>query len=213
MIRKEDINRAINLFKCWDNERKWEIPSETFKHHTLKKAENSLQTAQFILQIMEDQKTKELFNAEDYNGTLWIINSSYYYIFFFAQYLLAFDNKKLPKNIQDTHKTVELALLYYFIIKGSNLENKKDLYWEDIQHSRLSQALELLTEAKEENQELTQQRAKKIVENIGAERTKRHEFTYAMTIDAELNKAKTSISRAIEFGDVVKEYIKAKSLV
>lgn len=212
MIKKEDIRRAIKTFREWDNERKWNIPTETFKHHTLTKSENALKTAKFILRIMEDQKANEFFNAEDYDGTLWIVNASYYKIFFLAQYLLALDKKKLPEDAEDTHKTVELALMYYFIIKGSNLENKKDLKWEEIKQSRLSRALELMAQAKEENQELTQQRAKKVVEYMQAERTKRHEFTYSMTVDAELTKSKTSIKRAIEFSDIVKEYIKIKDL-
>ncbi len=212
MIKKEDIRKAIRTFKEWDNERKWDIPKEAFKQHTLKKSENALKTAKFILRIMEDQKVKELFEAEDYDGTLWIINSSYYQIFFLAQYLLALDGKKLPENTEDTHRTVELALIYYFILKGSDLEGKKNLRWENIKHSRLSKALELMEEAKEETQELTQQRAKKVIEYMEVERSKRHDFTYAMTIDAELSKAKTSIERAIEFGDIVREYIRVKNL-
>lgn len=82
----------------------------------------------------------------------------------------------MPDNIQDTHKTTELALLYYFIIKGSELENKKELEWKDIKKSRLSKALELFSEAKKENQELTQQKVKRIIEHMEAERTKRHPF-------------------------------------
>lgn len=212
MIKKEDIEKSIKIFKEWDNERLWKIPTEIFKHHTLRKSENALKTAKFILRIMEDSKVKEFFETEDYDGTLWIINASYYRIFFLAQYLLALDKKRMPENTEDTHKTIELALMYYFIIKGSNLESKKSLKWEDVRQSRLSKALELLAEAKEESQELTQRKAKRIVEHMEAERTKRHEFTYGMTIDAELRKAKTSIERAIEFGDIVKEYIKVKNL-
>ncbi len=211
MIKKEDIRRAIKLFRRWDNERRWDTPTDTFKHHTLKKSENALKTAEFILKIMEDSKTNNFFNAEDYDGTLWIINASYYRIFFLSQYLLAFDNKKLPRNVEDTHKTIELALLYYFIIKGSDLENKKDLKWDEIKQSRLSKALEIFLKAREETQELTQQRAKRVVEYIKAERTKRHEFTYGMTIDAELRKAKTSIDRAREFGDIIKGYVNIRS--
>ena len=212
MIKKEDIRKAIRTFTEWDNEQKWEVPKEIFKHHTLAKSENALKTAQFILKLMEDQKAKDYFSAESYDGTLWIINASYYRIFFLAQYLLAIDKKKLPKNVEDTHKTVELALMYYFVIKGSNLVNKKDLRWEDIKESRLSRALELMTEAKEESHELTQQKAKNLVEYMEAERIKRHEFTYSMPVESELAKAKTSIQRAIEFSDIVKEYIKAKNL-
>ena len=212
MIKKEDIRRAINTFKEWDNNHVWDKPTDVFKHHTLEKSENALRTAQYILKIMEDPKARALFDSEDYDGTLWIINASYYRIFFLAQYLLALDGKKLPKDAEDTHKTVELALMYYFIIKGSDLENKQDLKWEDIEQSRLSKALEMMAESKEESSELTQQRAKSIVEYMEAERIKRHNFTYGMTINAELEKAKTSIERAKEFGDIINEYIRVKRL-
>ncbi len=212
MIKKEDIRRAIKTFKEWDNKNLWDKPKDVFIQHTMQKSENSLQTAKYILKIMEDPKTKALFDAEDYDGTLWIINASYYRIFFLTQYLLALDNKKFPEDTEDTHKMAELALMYYFIVKGSDLENKKDLKWDDIKQSRLSKALELMNDAKEESQELTQQRAKSVVEYMDAERLKRHSFTYQMTINAELEKAKTSIKRAIEFGDIIKEYVRIKKL-
>ena len=127
MIKKEDIKRAIKTFKEWDNNRLWNTPTEVFKHHTLEKSENALKTAEYILRIMEDLSIKKLFDVEDYDGTLWVINASYYRIFFLAQYLLALDNKKFPENTEDTHKMVELALMYYFIIKGSSLESKPNL--------------------------------------------------------------------------------------
>ena len=212
MIKKEDIKRAIKTFKEWDNKQLWDSPTDIFKHHTLEKSENALKTAEYILKIMEDQSIKGLFNADDYDGTLWIINASYYRIFFLAQYLLALDNKKLPENTEDTHKMVELALMYYFLIKGSNLESKSNLKWEEIQQSRLSKALELMVDAKEETQELTQQKAKKVIEFMEAERIKRNKFTYRMTINAELERAKTSINRAKEFGDIIKEYIRIRKL-
>lgn len=212
MISKEDIKRAISTFKDWDLERSWDKPTDIFIRHTFQKSEDALKTARFIFKIMEDKKIKELFDAENYDGTLWVINPSYYRIFFLAQYMLAIDGKKLPKNTKDTHKTIELAFLYYFIIKGSGMEGKRDLSWEEIKQSRLSHALELLNEANEEAHELTQQRAKRMAEYLDSERTKRQEFTYALTINAELAKAKTSLQRAIEFGDIVKEYVKAKEL-
>lgn len=80
--------------------------------------------------------------------------------------------------------------MYYFIIKGSNLENKKELEWKDIKQSRPSRALEIMEDAKEESQGLTQQKAKSIIEFMEAERTKRNEFTYQMTVNAELKKGK-----------------------
>ena len=212
MIKKEDIKRAIKTFKEWDNNSMWDSPTEIFKQHTLSKSENAKKTASYILRIMEDPKLNDILEAQGYDGTLWIINASYYRIFFLAQYLLALDKKKLPDNTEDTHKTTELALMYYFIIKGSDLENKKELEWKDIGQSRLSKALELMADAKDESQELTQQRAKKVVELMEIERTKRHSLTYNMTINAELKKAKTSIERAREFEDIIRGYIQIKKL-
>ncbi len=212
MIKKEDIRRAVRTFEEWDNRGLWDTPTETFKHHTLEKSENALKTAEYLLRIMEEPEAREFFDAEEYDGTLGIINAAYYRIFFLAQYLLALEGKKFPGNTDDTHKMVELALMYYFILKGSGLENKPDLKWEDVKQSRMSKALELMADAKEETQELTQQRAKSIVEYMGAERLKRHRFTYRMTVNAELAKAKTSIQRAVDFGDIIKGYIRVRKI-
>lgn len=82
MIKKEDIKRAINTFKEWDNKKSWKIPSQAFIHHTLSKSENAKKTARYILSIMEDKELKNNLDAKDYDGTLWIINASYYRIFF-----------------------------------------------------------------------------------------------------------------------------------
>ncbi len=117
MIKKEDIRRAISAFKVWDNEKRWDVPTGAFIQHTLTKSENALRTANYILRIMEDQAAKEFFDADDYDGTLWIINCSYYRIFFLAQYLLALDKRKLPQSTQDTHKTIELAYVLSWVGK------------------------------------------------------------------------------------------------
>ncbi len=78
MIKKEDIRRAINTFREWDLQGTWKTPSEAFIQHTLHKSENALKTAQYILKIMEDGGLRTLLSAQDYDGTLWIINPSYY---------------------------------------------------------------------------------------------------------------------------------------
>ena len=84
MIKKEAIRRTIKTFKEWDNNNMWDKPKDIFTQHTLQKSENALKTAKYILRIMEDSETKDLFDAEDYDGALWIINASYYRIFFMA---------------------------------------------------------------------------------------------------------------------------------
>ena len=210
MIRKQDIQKAKALFKEWDNNRMWDKPTALFINHTLKKAEDSLNTAKALFNIMSNKELMEraLPNI-DYNSSLWIINSAYYSMFFLSQVLLGKDGRKLPEGTKDTHKTILLAVLYYFIIKGSGLEGKKEIEWDDIKRSRMSDALIIFQQAQEESEELLQ-RAKEAVNSLQAELNKRTELTYRSTKDAELSFAKTSIERAEKFWEIVNEYLQAR---
>ena len=210
MIRKQDIQKAKALFKEWDNNRMWDKPTTLFINHTLKKAEDSLNTAKVLFNIMSNKELREraLPNI-DYNSSLWIINSAYYSMFFLSQVLLGKDGRKLPEGTKDTHKTILLAVLYYFIIKGSGLEGKKEIEWDDIKRSRMSDALIIFQQAQEESEELLQ-RAKEAVNSLQAELNKRTELTYRSTKDAELSFAKTSIERAEKFWEIVNEYLQAR---
>lgn len=211
MIKKEDIERAVRIFKEWDNKGRWDKPTELFIMHTEKKSLDSLNTAQALLNVISDAKLKERsLPGQDYDPSLWIINSSYYSMFFLAQVLLAYDNKKMPDGAQDTHKTTWFAILYYFIIKGSNLEGKKGIEWEDIKGSRLSNALILLQESQEESEKLMQiERAKQAVHDLKLEQEKRGKLTYRSTKEMELSHARTSLERAKNFRTIVLEYLAA----
>lgn len=212
MIKRQDIQRAIALFREWDNKGIWDKPNSLFINHTAKKAEDSLNTAKALLNLMtnKDLKEKALPHIE-YNSSLWILNSAYYSMFFLTQALLAHDGKKLPENAQDTHKTTVLAILYYFIIKGSGLEGKNNIDWQDIKSSRMSDALMIFSQAQEEAEALFQvKRAKEAVDSLKLELEKRTELTYRSTIDAELSFAKTSIERAEKFREIIKEYLETK---
>lgn len=210
MINAKDIERAINLFKKWDNDRTWKNPDEVFINHLQEKADDCLDVAKALTELMKNKELiTKLLDKDHFNPTLWIINSSYYSIFFNAQLLLAHDGKKLPENTKDTHQTIFLAMLHYFIIKGSGQEGKKNLKWEDFQKSRLSNALIMFAEAQEESEELFQ-RAKSTVEDFDAELEKRRKFTYKMNFHAKESIALTSYQRAISFRTTITEYLSAK---
>ncbi len=215
MISDKDIERAVTMFTKWDLEKRWKLPEEIFINHLKEKVIDSLDVAQLLLDVMKNKVLLlQLLNKEKFNPTLWIMNSSYYSIFFDAQLLLAYDGKKLPENIEDTHKTVFLALLYYFIIKGSNLEGKKNLKWEDIKESKLSKALMIFAEAQEEAEELFQwQRAKNSLEDFSAELEKRRRFTYRINEHAKESMALTSYQRAVSFRTIITEYLAVRGRV
>lgn len=207
MINDKDIERAITLFKRWDLERRWKEPESIFINHLQEKINDCLDVAKVLIELMKQKEIlARLINKEQFNPTLWIINSSYYSIFFNAQLLLAYDGRKLPENTEDTHKTIFLALLYYFIIKGSGIEGKKTIKWEDLHSSRLSTALMMFQEAQEEAEELLQ-KAKSTVEDFNAELEKRRRFTYQMNVHAKESMALTSYNRAISFRTIITEYL------
>ncbi len=213
MIKNLDIQRAIVLFKEWDNLHKWEKPHPLYINHTFKKAEDSLHTAMALFNLMTNQEinTKVLPNI-DYNSSLWIINASYYSMFFMVQVLLAKENKKLPLGTKDTHKTTFLAFLYYYLIKNSGMEEQKIIRWEDIQKCRLSNALILYQQAFSESEKMLQiDRAKFAALSLQQEMDRRNELTYQSSKEIELSLAKISLERAKKFREIILEYLQTKN--
>ncbi|GEM_PF-2190449 len=201
MLEQKDIEQATKLFKEWDNNQTWSSPTSAFLEHSRKKAKDSLALAVYLLDKIE--QTKEL---EDNNTvTIWIVTSSYYSMFFEVEYLLGLDNKKLPEGTKDTHKTIYLAFIYYYIIKGSELEQKKP---QSITTSRMSKALAMFKEMQSEALEL--QRVQKSVKDLKTQREQRHAFTYQMSRAAEISEAKKSIVKSVEFRQLLEEYIAAR---
>lgn len=201
MLEHTDIEQAKNLFKVWDLHHAWHHPTPEFIEHAKRKAQHSLTLAIYLLDKLE--QTTEL--KDNTAATLWIIAQSYYSMFFEVEYLLGLDAKKLPDGTKDTHKTVYLAFLYYYVIKGSELEQKKT---RELTTSRMSKALALFKELQDEAWEL--QRLQKSVQDLKTQREQRHAFTYRMNRAAEVSEAKKSIAKAVEFRQLVEEYILAR---
>jgi hypothetical protein len=201
MLKKEDIEEAKKLFKEWDNKDIWDNPNPAFLDHTKKKSKDSLDLALYLLEKIEH--TDELEDNE--TVTIWIIASSYYSMFFEVEYLLGLDNKKLPKGIKDTHKTIYLAFVYYYIIKGSELEQKKP---KELTTTRMSKALAIFKELQDETLEL--HRIEKSVEDLKKQRDARNAFTYQMNRTAKLSEAQNSTIKATEFRELIEEYLLSK---
>ncbi|HLC96253.1 MAG TPA: hypothetical protein VJH97_02940 [Candidatus Nanoarchaeia archaeon] len=137
--------------------------------------------------------------------TIWIIAASYYSMFFGVEYLLGLDGKKLPKGAKDTHKTMYLAFIYYYIIKGSELEQKKPT---EITTSRMSKALAIFKELQDETLEL--HRIEKGAKDLKEQKDERNAFTYQMNRTAKLSEAQNSTIKATEFRELIEEYILSK---
>src|SRR3989338_4954336 len=198
MFEQKDIDEAKKLFLEWDLHRTWHIASAEFVTHVRKKAKDSLSLAVYLLEKVKN--TQELVGNDTI--TLWIVTTSYYSMFFEVEFLLGLDGRKLPLGTKDTHKTIYLAFLYYYVIKGSELEQKKS---KSLTTTRMSKALTLFKELQDESLEL--QRVQKSIKDLDTQREQRHVFTYRMNRSAEISEAKTGISKATDFRQLVEEYI------
>lgn len=147
----------------------------------------SLNTAKILSSISLDASLKKQFDFIDdkFESHLWIINTSYYSMFYMAGALLAKIGIKIKSSIGIHEKTFQ-ALVYYFYL------NKKIA----------KHYIEEFKEAQEESEELLgmmQERVKDLMVKYDYEMDKRAKFTYNIGLKAKESKASTSLKRAVEF--------------
>ena len=149
----------------------------------------SLNTAKILDEISSKNTFKEQFNFinEDFESYLWIINTSYYSMFYMAGALLAKIGIKIKSEIGIHKKTFETLVYYFYLTKKI-----------------ARHYLEEFEEAQKESKELLgtddmQKKAKELIAKYDFEMSKRSIFTYNMGEKAKAFKASTSLQRAIEF--------------
>ncbi|MFP4523812.1 MAG: hypothetical protein ACLFO2_00655 [Candidatus Woesearchaeota archaeon] len=201
MLRPKDCEDAKGLFKDWDLKRRWATPTQAFIEHTRRKAKDSLELANYLMEKVEG--TSEL--SQNSTATIWVVTVAYYSMFFQAEYLLGLDGRKFPRGTKDTHKTVYLAFIYYYLIKGSDQERTTST---KTTTSRMSRALALFKELQDETMEL--QRVERKAEDLDRQRRKRQDFTYEMNRTAKISEAKNSLMKAKEFRTLIEECLLAR---
>ena len=128
----------------------------------IKNAKDSLDSAKVLFDISISEKTKNAFGMPNFNGFLWVINSSYYSMFYMARALLESTGVKI-KTDESIHFLVFNALVYYFYSTGK-LEKH---FIEDFEN------------AQEESSEiLGREKAKEMISDYSSEKEKRAKFTY-----------------------------------
>ena len=157
----------------------------------LKNADDSLQSAR----CLSDVSTKHDYTGyEDLAGFLWVINASYYSMFYMARALLESSGIKLKADLS-VHALTFDALVYYFYLTG---KLQKRLF-------------EFYASAKENVAELLgQQRAGEMIKEYFYEKRKRATFTYETGEHAMESKAKTSLQRAIKFNKEIRRIINGR---
>lgn len=157
--------------------------SKAFVGFFTKNSAESLKVASALYTLSTDEEKQKIIGLSNFNGFLWVVNASYYSMFYMARALL--ENAGIQiKSEQSIHAITFDAIIYFFYITG---KLKKNL-------------IERFIEANEEATELLgQEKANQLISDYFNERSKRSAFTYETGAIVMRNKAKTSLERANNF--------------
>jgi uncharacterized protein (UPF0332 family) len=126
----------------------------------------------------------------NFDGFLWVINASYYSMFYMLKALLEKNGIKINTDLS-IHLVTFDCLIYFFYLNGK-LEKK---------------FIEDFIESKEEAYELLgKQKADLLIEDYFWEKNKRATFTYQTKQIILKSKAKTSLERAKRFNQEIKKF-------
>lgn len=189
MIDEKQVGEVKSRFNHYLQEKiVCKAPANGFTEFFLTNSKNSLETAQLLFKISTEPQLQEQLNVSNFNGLLWVINSSYYSMFYMVRALLEKRGVKL-KAVQSIHALAFDALIYYFYANGT-FEKK---------------LVEQFKEAQEEASDtLGREKAKDLIENYSSEKEKRGRFTYEMGQVVLKAKAQTSLERAISFNTEIR---------
>lgn len=157
----------------------------------LKNARDSLDSARLLYEVSTSEDLKKQTGYPDFNGFLWVINSSYYSMFYMARALLESEGIKI-KTQMSIHAVVFDTLVQYFYCTGK-LEKTFIQDFED---------------AKEDSADLLgREKAKELIDDYFHEKRKRGMFTYELGVTAMQNKARTSLERAKRFNEEIRKML------
>ena len=161
----------------------------------IKNANDSIDSAKALFELSTNPKKQESLGFTSFNGLLWVVNASYYSMFYMARALLENNGIKIKADLS-IHAVTFDAMIYYFYLTG---KLQKEF-------------LEDFIEAKEDAAELLgKQKADELMEDYFFEKKKRSSFTYEMGTVLVESKAKTSLERAQKFRREIKKIIDKSS--
>lgn len=165
--------------------------SKTFVEFFMKNSAESLEAASVLYTLSTDKEKQKIFGLSNFNGFLWVVNASYYSMFYMARALLENSGIQI-KSEQSIHSVTFDAVIYFFYATG---KLKKNL-------------IERFIEANEEAADLLgREKADQLISDYFNEKSKRGTFTYETGAIVMMNKAKTSLERANNFNKEINKII------
>lgn len=159
----------------------------------VKTSKKTLQTADALMQISENNELKKRLELlDDFETYLWVITTSYYSMFYIVNALFSKHGIRLGDKI--VHKVASDVFYFYFI---KNKKIAKELF--EIYEESKNQAMDLIRYSEQ---------AEKLFQDLEYERDKRHKFQYGMTESIKRSYAQTSLKRAKDFVNEIELLIK-----
>lgn len=165
-----------------------------FMEFFLNNAKESLGSAKLLFKASTNKELQNSLGFPNFNGFLWVVNASYYSMFYITRALLESEGIKI-KTDNSVHLLTFDALVYYFYLTGK------------IEKSLIEEFKEAGEEASET---LGKDKAKELIEDYSYEKRKRGRFTYEMGEIAIQNKAETSLKRALRFNEEIRKLLEFK---
>ncbi len=195
MLEEKKLKEAESRVKQYIREGNLKTKEKVeFAGFFLKNAEDSLDVANALFTLSTDPTKQHTLGFTSFNGFLWVVNASYYSMFYMARALLENEGIKIKTGLS-VHAVTFDAMVYYFYLTGK-LQKK---------------LLDDFVQAKEEAAEvLGKQKADELIEDYFFEKQKRGTFTYHMGTVVLQSKAKTSLERAQKFYREIKKIVGEK---
>ena len=192
MLEDKKLKEAENRVKQYQND--GIIKTKGKPEHIdffLKNADDSVDSAKALLELSTDSEKQKLLGFTSFNGLLWVVNASYYSMFYMARALLENEGIKIKTDLSIHAVTFDTLISYFYLTGRLQKELLKDFI-----------------EAKEDAAELLgKQKADELIEEYFFEKKKRGTFTYDMGEILVRSKAKTSLERAQKFRRELKKII------
>jgi len=192
MLEDKQINEAKNnALKSIKEGKIIKTKESRYTEFFIKNSRNSLDSAKALFELSTNKDTRESLGMPNFNGFLWVINSSYYSMFYMVRALLESIGVKIKAD-ESVHFLVFNALVYYFYSTGK-LEKH---FIEDFENAQ-----------EESSQILGKEKAKEMISDYSNEKEKRSKFTYEIGEIAMKAKAETSLQRAKKFNEEIRKML------
>lgn len=184
MLDEKKLKEIESRVKKYLDEEKIKTKQEKeFVEFFLSNAKKSLNCANALYDLSTKKEMQEETGYANFDGFLWVVNASYYSMFYMARALLENEGIKL-KSEQSIHALTFDAMINFFYLNGK------------LQKKLIEDFAESLEEASEI---LGKQKADLLMEDYFFEKGKRAIFTYKTEEIVIKAKAKTSLERARRF--------------